>query len=573
MHSHRQALDRREPAKQAANGERTSAGHVYFAPREGHRGVSLRSVASALRQAYLELDPRSLGLGRIGLGLLLLVDLFRRVPWIRDIYSNSGLLPNHTVLWRPPSERLFSLFFCASLPDEVALLFVFAGICFSLFLIGYRTRLFHLLSLMFCVSLHNRVVFIENGGAVATVCVLLWTAFMPLGARFSLDALLRERRRASASEPTEASVGAPADRNPPFRSLVVPAFLLQLSAIYYFNFVHKSGPTWHDGTAVHYVLWQERIVTHLGLWVREQVPFAITRALTHGTLLIEASAPLLLLLPVGWRVTRPIALLALASLHIGIALLVNVGVFSAAMLSFYPFLLARAHWDWLERRRILTGALCQRVRAAARRLATRLEPLLAWLAARRPPSPAASLAGWRRGAGLMRELLVALTCVIVLFEVLVANPAVPRTLKFNRPDWMVAPILYTHLFEGWSMFAPDAPRSDMMVFIDAVTRDGRHIDPLNQIGSRSAVLPVRDIPPRLGHDSFFCDYTLRVPDATAYHQAFTEWILRYPQRTGSPADEIVSFEAHVVEHTSPAPGEPAPSNVRDRVFLRFPSRS
>ena len=75
---------------------------------------------------------------------------------------------------------------------------------------------------------------------------------------------------------------------------------------------------------------------------------------------------------------------------------------------------------------------------------------------------------------------------------------------------------------------------------------------------------------RLGHDSFWCDYTLRIPDAPQYHQALLEWILRYPERTGRPQDTIVRFEAFVIWQDSPKPGETQPTNIRKRRFLRWP---
>jgi hypothetical protein len=188
------------------------------------------------------------------------------------------------------------------------------------------------------------------------------------------------------------------------------------------------------------------------------------------------------------------------------------------------------------------------------------------------PVPSPVRRWWWRQRPVLREVLVATVLMMVVMEILVANPAVPRQFKPTRPYWMVALIMYTHLYEGWTMFSPDAPTRDLMVYVDAFTRDGRHVDPLNYVGSRVHSLPLTDIPVRLGHDSFFCDYTLRIPDSGAYHPAFTEWILRHPKRTGNPGDEIVSFEAHVLEHTSPAPGEPGPKNPTDRIFLRYPAQ-
>ena len=625
--------------------------------------MRLASLGRALRRAYLEIDPRTLGLGRIGLGLLLLMDLLRRVPWLPHLYSNDGLLPNHTFLWRPPTERMFSLFFLASWKDEAALGFVLCFVCYFLLLIGYRTRLFHILSFLAMLSLHNRVQFVENGGAVAMTALVMWTMFLPLGRRFSVDAVLASLRARPHETAADLQQGPPAPDNRPFVSLVVLALLVQLAVIYYFNYAHKTGVTWREGTAVHYVLWQERIITLLGVWVRTHLPFGFTKLLTHGTLIIEAAAPLLLLTPVLWRFTRPLAIVGLASLHIGIALLVNLGAFSAAMLAYYPFLLAREHWEWAARlvprrgrrrhvhydpssglafqlARIVSrldvyrrlqweptvpgpdqsralrvidphrnreyqgwDAAVQILRALPlgglwtlplrlpglsllpaglyRLMAARAHRLGDWLGLQAapaddsPPPPSPPPRPWRlwwlRQRPVMREVLVLVVVVQVAMEVLVANPAVPRWMKPARPYWMVAAIMYTHLFEGWSMFSPDAPTRDLMVYVDAVTIDGRHIDPLNLVGSRVHQLPLTDIPVRLGHDSFFCDYTLRIHNSGVYHPAFTEWLLRHHRRTGRPADEIVSFEAHVLEHASPAPGEPGPREPRDRIFLRYPN--
>ena len=99
-----------------------------------------------LSDAYLRVDPRSLGIGRIVLGLALLLDLARRVPWLRDFYSNAGLLPNHTLLWRPPLPRMFSVMFMSSLPEEGALWLIVSFVCFTCLTIGYRTRFFHAVS-------------------------------------------------------------------------------------------------------------------------------------------------------------------------------------------------------------------------------------------------------------------------------------------------------------------------------------------------------------------------------------------------------------------------------------------
>lgn len=637
-------------------------------------------LSRAFARRYLTIDGRSLAICRIGLAGVLIVDLLRRLPWLRDLYTNAGLLPNHTALWRPWQAHMFSFFFMASRPEEAAVLFAVSLFCFACFAVGWHTRIFHLLSFLMTTSLHERNLIAENGGTVALATVMVWTAFLPLGRRFSVDALLASLRQRPDEEPADMAADAlvPPDRRPAV-SLAALAILLQLGLVYWFNFVHKSGGTWRTGTAIHYVLQQERIVTSLGLWARTHLTFKTTKALTYATLGIEAAAPALILSPFYWRQLRLVAVFLLSGLHIGIALLVNVGIFSAAMMAFYPLLIDGSVWDALgaffarrgRRRRVLYDAGCgvcfQVVRVLARmdvfrrltwipndeasalpagvdaalvdgtivvidektgRWWTRAEAFArifaalplggswAWLflvpgfreiagaaydafarnrmvistwlgfaacstaprvATARPPPPTA-LTGpsllrewWSAQVPRLREATVALTLVVLGADATLSNSAMPGALRWTgRPEWMNAIVQYTHASEGWSMFSPEAPIYDMMVVVDAVTKDGRHVDPYNEIGSRVHALPVADIPPRLGHDSMFCDYTLRIPGTGSYHQALIEWIQRYPERTGNPNDAITSFQAIKLEHTPPAPGKTQPTDVRRTVFLKWP---
>ncbi len=120
------------------------------------------------------------------------------------------------------------------------------------------------------------------------------------------------------------------------------------------------------------------------------------------------------------------------------------------------------------------------------------------------------------------------------------------------------------------MFASDAPLGDETVVVEAVTADGRHVDPYSEVASRYRYPGSGEIPVRLDNDSFFFNYSVRIPDQAAYHQAFLEWILAYPQRTHRPNDRIVSFDAICVENDSPPPGQTRPHNLRRRTFMSHP---
>jgi hypothetical protein len=629
---------------------------------EGDKSSRLRTLGAKLRgrwksavEIYGTFDLRSLGLARIGLGLLLLWDLLRRVPDLSNWYSNEGLLPNHTVLWRPSSEYMFSFLFAASRPEEAALMFALCALPFLAFTVGWHTRASHVISFACMVSLHDREIFTENGGDCAINLLCFWTLFLPMGARFSVDAVrksLAATRERSAAELNDraAAVTRPAST----KSLAFFAILLQLAVIYYFNAVNKHGSTWHRGTAVRYVLYQERMVTWLGLLVRDHVGFWLSRFLTYFTLGLEFGAPILILTPVGWQWARRVAMLVLPLMHVGFAAGLNLGQFSFNMIGYFPLLMQPDDWAWLAARfapgpsrartvhvredvplafawaRVLsrldrferlrfvaagetvaswqvedpatarrtTGAPAvveclaalpcglplaallglPGVRALARateNIVTDKQVTLArWLGLRpasrapapeRVPVPART---WMlRRLAQLRELSVAVMIVANTSQLLVENHAIPQRFKPPQPKWITQLVVYPRLLQGWQMFSADVPTGERMLYVDAITFGGRHVDPFNEAGSRVSSLPVERIPRHMEQDEFWCDYTNRIPENEAYWRALKEWIFNYHRRTGRPEDRIISFEARLLEQEVPPFGETEPRNIKTKVML------
>ncbi len=675
--------------------------------------MNARELRRKFADAYLTMDARSAGLGRVVVAIVLLIDLLRRVPVLRLFYTNEGLLPNHTLLWRPPTQWMFSFFFMASRTEEAALGFVICGLVYLALLVGWRTRLMRFLALVCVLSLHGRVTLVENGGDWTLGELMLWSSFLPLGRRFSVDALgasLRRRRETTAAHLTGPFPG-PVDPGPggdPNRivSLAAFAILLQLANAYFFNAIHKGGPTWMHGSAVHYVLYQNRMVTWFGVWMRPHMTPALSRVMSYAALATEASLPWVILSPWKRVWTRRIAVLAVIGLHTGFQMFINLGIFSWAMIGYAPFLLTSADWELFgrlarRRQRSLTaifdadcGVCFQIARVLARmdlfqrirwvssaelpaelpagvdtspallsrtmvvidqskgqttgRVATRADgvalvlralPLgLLWSAPLRVPGlrqvanlvydafsrrrrtisvwlglaactiptrrgPALGLAGdgastaapepppedgplyvpeisaesrtparvWLgRAAWILREGAVLAMLIVLVNETLFINQAVPKPLRLDEPGWVKRLVAYPRLIQAWSMFASDAPMSDMSMVVDATTAGGRRVDPYSEVSGRYASPGVAGIPPRLDNNSFFFNYSQRLPDQGAYNQAFIEWILRYPERTGHVQDRIVRFDAYTVEQDSPPPGETIPRNVRAHKFLSYP---
>ncbi|MDX2019301.1 MAG: DCC1-like thiol-disulfide oxidoreductase family protein [Deltaproteobacteria bacterium] len=304
----------------------------------------------ALAARWLQADPRSLGLMRLVLGALLIADLLRRWCVLQTWYTNAGLLPNHTLLWRPPSQPQISLFFTASTAGQAAVLFTLCGLVYAAFTLGYKTRLFHALSFVALLSLHGRTQLFEDGSEVTLHLLCAFTLFLPLGIRFSIDAVATSLRSRKELRPESlADRQAFAGPHEPVASFAVFAVLLQLVAIYFFNVIHKTGVTWKDGSAFHYVLHQDRIVTWLGHLIRPHVSWVASKAATWSALGIEAAIAMLLVCPWQWKRCRRGALVFAIALHMGFAAFLNLGMFSFNMLGFFVVLLTDADWASLAR--------------------------------------------------------------------------------------------------------------------------------------------------------------------------------------------------------------------------------
>src|SRR6187200_3077247 len=337
-------------------------------PRGRSRVRGKRAVAQAgteprrglwawLLETYASVDPRSLGVFRILFAIVLFHDVARRWPDLADHYSNAGWLTNHFVLFRPMSNYVFSLYLAFSTPTEVHVLAALHLLVNFLLMIGWRTRLMQFLALLLIVSLNSRNIMLENGGFVVVHLIALWTLFLPLGRRFSVDALLYSlRRRREGSLEALNDPSEPSTRTSPVVSFAVTAVILQFAFIYYFNVVHKTGEAWRDGSAVYYFFEQDRMVTALGAWARHHVPIDLVRLMTWSTLVTESLIALCLISPVYTRRVRMLGWALVFSLHLSIDAVVQLGPFSYAMFVIHAIFIPTEFWDFWRRRTLRNHA-------------------------------------------------------------------------------------------------------------------------------------------------------------------------------------------------------------------------
>jgi len=595
------------------------------------------------RARYMYADPRTLGLTRWVIGALLCADCIRRASYTRDYYSNTGVLSNHWHLFAPDSEFNFSLLHAFSTPAEVYLAFGLAFVCFFLFMIGYRTRLFNVLSLIWITSIDNRLVMVENGGYVVVNLVTFWLCWLPTGRRFSVDSLLRawRQKRATTLEQLDERF-APSWLTEPHHSLASMILVVNFGIIYVFNVVNKYGSTWRSGDTVHYVLHLDRMITGLAVPFREHMPVWLMRVTAWSVLVVEAMIVMTIFWPYHRRWSRPVAMVLILLLHTTFGVMMRLGPFSWFMIGWSSALLMAVHWEaieaWYARRQPTIEVRLDAASGLAwwlARLLRRLDVtkrlhfeqgceagvlqareaggpwrrgstaiwlgLRGWLGGRYllpvirvmglglpdvavavlagqpermqrwfgllppnrsasstdepPPSPLAQRLGkWRRRA---RELGVTYFLLALASQIINENKSIPPPLKHKQPALVRASIVYPRLFQGWGMFSPNPIRVDGVVAIDALTIDGRHIDPLR--GGAEPDLNLSD-ERGCGLQQIPQDYMnrIRLDGNKRHRRALERWLQTYHERTGNPDDEIIYFAVYWLQDECPEPGEIEP---------------
>lgn len=280
------------------------------------------------------IDLRTLALFRVALSGVTAFDLLRRLADVRAFYTDFGVMPRTWLVQTGETWRL-NLHLATGETALMALgILAQAGLALMV-LLGYRTRLAAILTFVLLGSLHNRNPLILIGGDNLMMCLWFWALFLPIHARWSVDAALSTR--------------PPPERNLHL-SWASAGLTLQVLYVYFFSAILKSGADWWpDGTAVWYALSLDRYVTPFGAWVRESLPWALM-PLSGYVYLLEWLGPLLALSPFFLRPLRFGVMLALMLMHVGFLLCLGLGHFPWVSLASLCVLLGGGWWDARLRR-------------------------------------------------------------------------------------------------------------------------------------------------------------------------------------------------------------------------------
>lgn len=295
---------------------------------------------AAWRRVF-EIDVRSLALFRITLALALLADLFARSFDMRVFYTDQGVLPRaYWLMLSNPWQ--FSIHGASGELWWQILLFMLAALFALGLLVGYRSRFMMIGSFILLASLINRNGQILQAGDSLLVVLCFWGMFLPVGARYSIDAALLPRLRES---PNAIDGG---EGQPCFSAATI-AVILQVLFLYFFTAILKTGDAWRVRfDAAWYAINLQHFATPIGIWMR-QFP-DLLRVATVYVLVVEFVAPILVLLPWLWPRLRILGWLLMLSLHAAFALMLYIGLFPLIDFVALSLLIPSALWLWLRDR-------------------------------------------------------------------------------------------------------------------------------------------------------------------------------------------------------------------------------
>lgn len=277
------------------------------------------------------IDLRSLALFRVGLGVIVLLDLFSRARYLTAHYTDRGVVPRDALYAWLLQPAQWSFHVLSGSAAWQVLLFVLAGLFALGMIFGFRTRWMVFFSWVFAASLQYRNPMINNSGDQLLRLLLFWSMFLPLGAKYSIDAAVN-----------------PHPERLPRRVLNMATFalLMQVCIVYWFTAALKSHPIWvSEFSAVYYALSIEQFVTPLG---KLMYPYPeLMQALTIFTLYLEIIGPALVFLPVWTAPVRIVVILLFFALHAGFGLSMRLGFFPWISAVSWLVFLPSAFWDGL----------------------------------------------------------------------------------------------------------------------------------------------------------------------------------------------------------------------------------
>ncbi|MFB6269918.1 MAG: HTTM domain-containing protein [Halobacterium sp.] len=466
-------------------------------------------------------EVRALAALRVALASLVLVDLLLRARFLTAFYTDAGVLPRSLLADQFGVVSQFSVHALSGAAWWQGALFALTAACALAMLAGYRTTLATLLTGLLVASLHYRNPYVLNSGDTLLRMLFLWGVFLPVGRRWSVDAL-RETADTPGSTERVASVAT-------------AGLLVQVVVVYATNAVLKlRGDAWVGGDAVRQVLHLDMFTVLLGDVLAQYL--AVLAAFSHLWLAMLVASPLL----VAFTGRARAALAGLfAAMHAGMFLSMQLGVFPfvsiAALLPFLP----AAVWDRLSGRCAIPGVRRLPIARYAERIETAL-PLVSL--------PALPQVLRRLGRRVVPVLLAVLVVGLVAWNAatvgLLGVPAAAPVAESPEPRW--------------GMFAPEPAGTDFWVVAPGTLASGARVDAFHGGPVEWAEPPdVAASYPGARWRKYVSN--VRAADDPAVARGFADYLCT--PHDGSGADRLVAVQVFLVEQSVDADGAGATRRV------------
>ncbi len=287
-------------------------------------------------RAYTLLTERAVSLYaaavlRIGYGLLYLAFLLREFRHRDEMWGPGSP-------WTPALSRelqgqtgWFSVLTLSDRPAYFQACYALALATCVLLVLGWRTRAVSVLFAVVVTSFHGRDIFMTDGGDNLIVLMAMYLAFTACGRRWSLDARRANRRVREAGSHT-----VPVSQTALVRMRIgtvlhncgMFVIAAQVCVLYGCAGLYKvQGELWRDGTALHYVLNLDLFRPWPALSQLADHQPVFMALVGYLTVLVQVAVPFMLFSRLKYAV-----LAALFCMHLAIAVLLGLPVFSGAMI-------------------------------------------------------------------------------------------------------------------------------------------------------------------------------------------------------------------------------------------------
>ena len=422
---------------------------------------STRTALFAGLKSYVRrsvtVDTRALAAFRMFAALLILADVTLRSRNFSFYYTDDGAVSQDLAQLFSGTDA-FSVFFWTQDPQLIAALFVLHAVVALFLLVGYQTRIALVVSFLFVISLDHHNPFVLSYADTLFRMLLFWAIFLPLGERWSIDAL-------QASRPPRQAVA----------SLATAAILVQMVTMYFVNAMHKfPSSLWQSGEAAVYVFGIDEMTFLIADHLRDFPLFLEFGGLMWFYLLL--ASPLMLVLHDRHRMMYAFLLMGG---HLAFAVTVRIGAFAYVGILGLLLFLQLPFWSDAKAtfRFLLPGD--DPVGEVHRRIVRTVTPVAEALPRLHPDIP-----GEREVRQKLSVLAVAFAIFFVLIIPLAGMGAEGAGIDDHPiPEETEAAAFFDNFGVSqpdWSIFAGPHPRSiDRWYAFPAKTSDGDIIDIYN----------------------------------------------------------------------------------------------